>query len=119
MGLARPRVMVLLEAFKVSLPFFKTNDEKSFQLLQTGWSQQLNPVVANPILNGLQLQQISLVNGDTVINHKLNRPLRGWFLTRLRSPGANIYDKQDSNLTPIVTLVLHSSAAVIVDLWVY
>lgn len=72
----------------------------------------------NPINSGTLLSSVSLSSGDNTISHKLSQKLQGWFIVRLRG-AATIYDKQDSNQSQDKTLVLNSSAAVTVDLWVF
>lgn len=101
----------------MSLAKFK-DAEQTFGLMQTSWSQQLDPVIANALINGLALKQVSLSSGPNIINHKLGRNLQGWFITRLRA-NASLFDTQDANLTPAVTLQLTASAPVVVDLWVF
>lgn len=83
--------------------------------MQTKWASELNPVLAIPFLNGIQLSQISLINGSTVINHRLQRMMQGWFITDINA-AATIYRSQPFNPT---TLTLTSSAAVIINLWVF
>lgn len=87
-------------------------------MLQTTWSMQLNPLLAAPLSNGILLERVSLASGANVINHKLGRKLKGWFITRLRA-SATVYDTQDSNARPQLTLNLTSSAAVTVDIYVF
>lgn len=101
----------------MSLPLFQTSF-KDLQLLQTNWSKQLNPVLAQPINQGTILTEVSLTTGDNTINTGLNRKLQGWIIIRQRAL-ASIYDKQDNNSTPSQTLILNSSAAVVVDLLVF
>ena len=92
--------------------------KQPWDMAQTTWSTQLNPVISNEIVNGLLLQSVALNAGMNVINHTLGRKLVGWFPTRIRA-SATFYDQQDSNQTPALTLNLVSSAAVVADLWVY
>ncbi len=86
--------------------------------MQTKWASQLNPIIANPLNNASVLQNISLIAGTNVINHKLGQKLQGWFTTRVRS-SVQLYDQQDSNQTPQLTLVLVASAPAIIDLGVF
>ena len=90
----------------------------SWDLAQTQWAQQLNPILSNPTVNNLILKNVVLTAGTNVINHKLSRPLQGWNPTRVRAL-ATIYDLQDTNQTPQLTLVLVSSANVTIDLVVF
>ncbi len=85
---------------------------------QQQWASQLDPVLKNPTTNPGLLQNVALINGTTVVNHMLGQPLQGWKIVRQRA-AASIYDQQDSNQTPQLTLVLVSSAAVVVDLEVF
>jgi len=87
-------------------------------MMQTSWAQQLNPIIACPLLNGRLMTDIALVNGVTVVNHKLGRKLVGWQLTGINGP-AVIYDNQATNQIPELTLSLTSNAAVTVSLWVF
>ena len=48
----------------------------------------------------------------------LQRPLQGWYIVRQRAL-ASIYDTQDSNQNPSLTLNLTSNAVVSVDIAVF
>jgi hypothetical protein len=86
--------------------------------MQQQWASQLNPVLSNELLQGQLLQNQALNNGVTVINHKLGRPLVGWFIVGINA-AATVYDSQATNQTPALTLVLNSNAAATVNLWVF
>jgi hypothetical protein len=86
--------------------------------MQTQWASQLDPVLANLLVQGQLLQNISLINGTTAINHKLGRKLQGWMIVGINGIAA-VYDTQASNQTPALTLQLVSNAAVTVNLWVF
>jgi len=86
--------------------------------MQTKWASQLNPLLSKEITKGQLLQDIVLINGKTVVNHKLGRPLIGYWVV-LKNAAAEIYDSQDTNQMPQLTLVLNSNAAVTVSLWVF
>lgn len=101
----------------MSLPIQMTSD-KNLLLLQTTWASQLNPLLAAALLNGQVVKLVNLGVGTTQINHGLQRKLQGYFIVRQRGP-ANIYDTQDSNPNPTLTLALVSSAAVSVDIYVF
>lgn len=98
----------------MSLPIQRSRDP-ILTTVQTTWSKELNPILAIPILQGLALTQVALINGITTINHLLNRQMTGWFLTDI-SAAAMIYRSQPFNPT---TLVLTSNAACVINLWVY
>lgn len=86
--------------------------------MQTTWAGQIDPVLNNPLNQGLLLKNISLKSGDNTVNTTLGRQLQGWYIVRQRGP-ASVYDKQDSNQMPNLTLVLNSSANVVIDLAVF
>lgn len=85
--------------------------------MQSQWAAALNPVIANPITNGIQLTGVKLVNGTTIINHLLSQKMRGWFYTDI--DGAATLYKPNTAPFNDKTLTLVSSAAVTVNLWVY
>lgn len=101
----------------MALPIFQT-DSKDLSLLQTGWAQQLNPVISLPTNQGQILRDISLVSGLNQVSHRLGRKLQGWFLVRQRSL-ASVYDQQDAESNPALFLALVSSASVSVDIFVF
>jgi len=83
--------------------------------LQNQWKSQLDPILANPILQGLQLKNVNLINGTTVVNHLLGRTQQGWIITDING-SASVYRSQPFNDK---TLTLVSDAAVTASLWVY
>lgn len=101
----------------MSLPIFH-GVSKDLSLLQTAWANIINPVVDLPLVQGLIIKNQALVNGSTVINHRLGRKLQGWIVVRQRA-AASIYDTQDSNPSPNLTLTLVSDAVVSVDIYVF
>lgn len=101
----------------MSLPIYQS-DSREMSLMQTAWAQQLNPVISLPISQGSILENIQLSTGSNTINHLLGRKLQGWYIVRQRS-AASVYDTQDSNQRPTLTLLLTSSASVSVDLFVF
>jgi len=101
----------------MALPIFSSEMREMTQM-QTQWAQSINPVLDLPINNGTILTSITLAVGSNTVNHLLGRKLRGWFIVRQRS-AATVYDTQDSNTTPKLTLLLTSSAIVVVDIFVF
>lgn len=101
-----------------SLPLVQTTNREVNQL-QQNIKTAVNPLLSNPLNQGLLLQDIVLVVGTNNINHKLNRALIGWFTTRMPGVYAKIYDNQDTNTTPNSTLILVSDVAITVDLFVF
>ena len=89
-----------------------------FNLLRDKWSATLNPIIANPVVKGNLLQNIVLRAGDNTINHGLGNRLQGWIVVR-SSAISDIYDKQDQNQQPELTLVLRSSVDVKVSIYVF
>ena len=100
-----------------SLPQFPS-DDRTLQMLQTRWKSILEPLLANPANNSSILKSVVLASGANTINHLLGRKLQGWKVVRQRS-AATVYDTQDSNQTPELTLKLVASANVTVDIEVF
>lgn len=103
----------------MSLPQFQ-NDDRAFQLMQSSWASQLDPMLLNPLNRVTILKNVSLLSASNpnVVNHLLQRNLQGWFVIRQRA-SAIVWDSQDSNQTPSLTLNLRASADVTVDLAVF
>lgn len=91
---------------------------RTINQIQTQIESSLTPLVTRLQNDSLILNQIQLKVGTNVINHMLGRNLTGWSLVRQRSL-ASIYDNQDDNLSPNLTLILISSAVVTVDIQVF
>ena len=87
--------------------------------MQVQWAQEINPVLSNPIVNGILLKDQVLAIGSNAINHKLGRKLQGWIVTRMQGTFSQLYDNQSGNQTPELTLALHSSAVTTVDIYVF
>lgn len=101
------------------MKFTKLNTpDQLLNRVQDNVDRSLNPVIDVPILDGVLLQSVTLASGSNVINHTLGKTLTGWSIVRQRGV-ASIYDEQSSNKFPSRTLLLNSSAAVSVDLWVF
>ena len=90
-----------------------------YDLMQTQWASIINPVLKNPIVNGVLSQQIKLTTGNNIVNHKLGRNLTGWYITRMRGSFVQVYDTQDSNQSPELTLLLNSSGNCTIDLFCF
>ena len=90
----------------------------SLGLMQTRWAAMLDVLLGNPSLQNTILSGIDLVTGANTINHGLGRSLQGWRIVRQRGV-ASLYDTQDNNPRPMLTLQLMSSAPVTVDIEVF
>lgn len=102
----------------MSLAYFQTNN-KDISLLQTSWSQQINPIINNAANQSIILQDIQLVSGmNPPINHRLGRKLQGWKVI-MQNAQASIWDSQQTNTMPQLTLLLNSDAPVTISLEVF
>lgn len=101
----------------MALAIYK-NDDQTSMIMQNNWARQLNPLLANPANQSIILKNQILVAGTNVINHKLGQKLQGWNIVRKRAD-ASIYDMQDTNQTPQLTLLLVSNNPVVVDIEVF
>jgi hypothetical protein len=86
--------------------------------IQQNLSKTINPMVNLPQTQVLILKSVVLASGTNYVQHKLGHTLTGWRIIRQRS-AASIYDQQDQNLSPAITLALVSSAAVTCDIEVF
>jgi hypothetical protein len=90
----------------------------NLQDMQNKWATAIEPTLNAPTAQPILLKNVSLNSGTTNVNHTLGQKLQGWMIVRRRGP-ATIYDNQDNNQNPQLTLTLVSSAAVVVDLLVF
>ena len=102
----------------MSLPILQS-ESSELTMVQTRWASQINPILANLLMQGQLLRNVALTAGANQINHKLGRKLVGWFLTRQRGASIAIYDNQDSNQMPQLTLSLQSGGTADVDIYVF
>jgi hypothetical protein len=100
-----------------TLPQIQAAD-KDLNTMQNRWGTILNPVINNPANSSRVLKSVALTAGHNVVNHTLGAKLQGWNTVRLRA-AATIYDTQDGNPHPELTLWLEASTAVVVDLEVF
>jgi hypothetical protein len=92
--------------------------DRELNQVQQNLVRSLTPLLSLSLLNGVILSGIVLASGDNTVSHTLGRTLTGWFLVRKRGT-AVIYDKQDTNSLPELTLVLNASAGETVDIYVF
>jgi len=97
-----------------NLPSFNTKIQE-LALMQSAWATALNPLLRQAINNGILLEGVPLVNGSTVVNHLLDRKLKGFIIADING-AATIYRSAPKNDK---TLTLTSNAAVVADIWVF
>lgn len=96
-----------------NLAIFQTQN-KDMLLLQTSWSASINPVLKNPIANGI-LIETPLINGSNIINHRLGRKPQGYIIVDQDALASFFRSAPFSELT----LALDSSANVTVRLYIF
>lgn len=119
MVLKMMEAMVINMAGNVLTRFAVINTaDQDLATVQQNLVRVLNPIFSTQTLGGNILPNVALTTGSNNINHKLGRVLSGWQIVRQRAT-ASIFDTQDSNQTPQLTLTLTSSADCSVDLYVF
>lgn len=89
-----------------------------WELANPKWAATLNPVLANPLINGSILSGIKLKTGFNLVNHLLGRKLQGYIVV-LKDANVDIYDSQAVNPYPDLTVVLNASGAATISLYVF
>ena len=98
-----------------TLPIFNTNNT-DLMLMQNKWASQLNPLLRNPLSQGLLITGVSLsANTPLAINHLLDRMQQGWLLTDINT-SAKVWRTQPLNNK---TLTLEADANTTISLLVY
>lgn len=88
----------------------------TFEQMLTKWSGQLNPLLANKLIQGVALDNIVLIaNTPQTINHYLGKNQSGFIVTD-QTAAASIYRTQPFNSKNIT---LEANATVTINLWVY
>lgn len=90
----------------------------SWDLANPRWASILNPLLANPLVNGRILQDEEVASGRNIINHGLGRKLQGYIVT-LNNANVTFYDSQATNQMPDLTLILNASGAATINLYVF
>jgi len=93
-------------------------DSREINQIQSNIATILNPIQANPMSSGIILSGVVLASGSNVIQHTLDRSLQGYIVI-LKSANVTIYDSQSTNSTPNLTLVLVSSGAATISLYLF
>lgn len=88
-----------------------------WNLAQTQWASQLDPVIANLLVNGQLLTDQMLVTGPNAVNHKLGRVPNGWFIVSPEAAGSVYQASYQPNPTLILTLT--STANIPCSIWVF
>ena len=92
--------------------------------LQNNLENTFRSIEACPILDGHMLEGVELGFGDNHIPHKLDREIRGWFITRIKGQvhhgsGLVLYENNTSTEPMDSLLFLKSNANAVVDIWVF
>lgn len=82
------------------------------------WAATLNPLLANPLVSGRIINDVAVVTGDNVINHGLGDTLQGYIVIG-NNANVTVYDKQQVNPRPYLTLILVASGAAVLSLYVF
>lgn len=86
-----------------------------WDLANTKWAAQLNPLLSNQLMQGQLITGIKLINGVTTFNHLLSRQMIGWMLVDIDA-AATVFRSQPLNDK---TLTLNSNAAATVAVWCF
>lgn len=90
--------------------------DRSFDTLQTNIEAAVGNFLRIPILDGVLLENIELIAGQTAVQHKLDRKFKGYIIVR-KSNAASIYDIVNNEPEKYVTL--DSSIPCTVSIWIF
>lgn len=86
-----------------------------WELMNPILASVLNPIISSPLSSASLLKNVALINGITVVQHKLGRLMQGWFIVD-QNGAAQIFRSAPLNN---LTLTLTSDAIVTVSLGVF
>lgn len=98
----------------MALPIIQ-DPNQNLMRVQQNWKSKIDPIISNPFVSGKALNGVNLNAGSTTIPHGLSGAQQGWVLTDV-SGDSTIYRSAPFNST---NLILTSTAAVTVNLWVF
>ena len=101
----------------MSLPILQSTDT-NLTAMQTRWAAVINPLLSQPLSQALLLNDLPVVSGTNVINHKLGRKLQGYVVVGCNA-AVTFHDSQASNSMPQLTLNLISSGTATINLLVF
>lgn len=87
----------------------------NWDMAQDRWATELQPIINLPPNQGRLIKNVPLINGVTVVSHKLGRVQQGWIIAD-QDAAAQIYRSAAFNN---LTLTLTSNAAVNINIWVF
>jgi len=91
-----------------------SNDRVVTQL-QENVEQAINPLLKNPLLDGVLIKDVKITTGTTLmLSHRLSRKAQGYIITK-QNANAIIWNGELGERT----LELNSSANVTIDVWIY
>jgi len=105
----------------VSLKDFKKINVKDYEtsMIQDNVSEYLKQITNNPRINGLLIENIDLVFGQTTtVNHGLGRAIRGFEIV-YKNNSVDIWAEDSNQSLPTKTITLSTSADATINLWVY
>jgi len=104
----------------------KINDPKvpSLQGVQDNVREALQPFITNPVLDGILLEDLVLNEGDNLIEHKLGRDYRGYFLCNTGERVSDIFNfraftptvSAGGSMTATLTNTYHADYRVVGDI---
>lgn len=87
--------------------------------LQDNISAALQPLVKNPLLDGLLIDDITLTSGSTtVVNHGLGRKVRGYIVVKSNA-NVTVYIVEANQVAPEAQLVLSTTVTATISLYVF
>ena len=104
--------MVLKDFKKVKL------EDHALTQLQNNVAGFTGQLVSNPLLSGVLLTGISIINGVTSISHGLGRPPQGYIVVR-STAAVSVWDVVVNQTTPNATLQLSANAAATISIYIF
>jgi len=87
----------------------------NWEMAQTKWAQELNPLLRNQLIQGVLISNISITTGVNVINNMLSRNQIGFIITDINAP-VTLYRSQPLNDK---TLTLTASGPCQISVWCF
>jgi hypothetical protein len=100
-----------------SLKKIRTSDA-DLKNVQDSLELVLNQIIRRGILDGILVENVSLVSGSNIVDHTLDRAPKG-FIIVARNANQQVWNGTSTKIVPKRNIDLESSGAVTVSLWFF
>jgi len=102
------------------IPSFKKTrtDDASLRQVQDSIDLVFGQIIRRKILDGVLIENVSLVSGTNIVSHTLGRPINGFLVVR-RNANEEVWNSTTDRINESLAVALDASGTVTVSLWFF